>query len=175
MPAQSASTLEGSRSTAVAATLRRPTAEDGTAIHDLIARCPPLDENSHYANLIQCAHFADTCRVAELDGEVVGWISGHVPPNAPDAVFCWQVAVGEKGRGQGLAKRLVRALIDAAPNAERLLTTITPDNAASWALFKSVAADLGAALDHRPFFERDRHFAGRHETEELVTIGPLAR
>jgi L-2,4-diaminobutyric acid acetyltransferase len=60
--------------------LRKPDANDGAAIWELIRACKPLDENSMYANLIQADHFRDTCVVAELDGEIVGWISGHMIP-----------------------------------------------------------------------------------------------
>src|SRR3546814_7090005 len=49
---------------------RNPVAEDAQAIHDLIAACPPLDTNSLYCNLLQCTHFAETCVLAERDGEI---------------------------------------------------------------------------------------------------------
>src|SRR3546814_8137441 len=59
--------------------LRRPVATDGPAITALVARCAPLDRNSAYCNLLQCTHFADSCIVAERDGAIVGWVSGHRP------------------------------------------------------------------------------------------------
>ncbi len=155
--------------------LRPPTAADGAAVWDLVAACRPLDQNSLYMNLIQCSHFADTCVVAERDGAIVGWVSGHVPPNQPDAYFLWQVAVGENGRGRGLATRMIDDLFarDALKHARTLITTITPGNAASWALFRGFAKSRGAALRDQPWFDKDEHFAGRHDTEHLVTIGPL--
>ena len=33
---------------------RRPAMFDGPAVHNLIARCPPLDANSVYCNVVQC-------------------------------------------------------------------------------------------------------------------------
>jgi L-2,4-diaminobutyric acid acetyltransferase len=45
-----------------------------------------------YANLIQADHFRDTCVVAEVNDEIVGWISGHIIPGK-GAFFVWQVAV----------------------------------------------------------------------------------
>src|SRR3546814_8648151 len=63
--------------------LRKPVAADGPAITALIARCPPLDRNSAYCNLVQCAHFADQCIVAETGARIVGWVSGHRPPSDP--------------------------------------------------------------------------------------------
>ena len=58
--------------------LRKPNAGDGAAIWALVKSCKPLDENSMYCNLVQVDHFRDTCVVAGMDGEVVGWTSGHM-------------------------------------------------------------------------------------------------
>ena len=63
--------------------LRKPRPDDGPAIWELVRACKPLDENSLYCNLVQAEHFADTCVVAERDGAVVGWISGHMIPGEP--------------------------------------------------------------------------------------------
>jgi len=142
----------------------------------LIAECPPLDTNSAYCNLLQCTHFAETCVVAERDGALAGWISGYRLPAAPDQLFVWQVAVHASARGTGLGGRMLDHLIAraAADPVREILTTITEANAASWALFTSFARRHGARLARRPMFDRDAHFAGAHETEHLVSIGPLA-
>ena len=102
-------TSEGSNTTAI--TLRTPVKDDGYRLHQLVAQCPPLDPNSIYCNLLQCSHFAETGVAAEIDGDLVGFISGYVPPQQPETVFVWQVAVHEKGRGQGLAKRMLKAIV----------------------------------------------------------------
>ena len=151
--------------------LRKPLATDGAAIWELVKSCKPLDENSMYCNLVQADHFKDTCVVAELDGEVVGWISGHMIPSE-DALFVWQVAVGEKARGMGLGKSMLLELIerDACDDATSLKTTITRDNVASWALFRGFARTIGGTLSDEPHFKRDTHFEGRHDTEHLVSI-----
>lgn len=54
-----------------------------------------------------------------------------------------------------------------------LETTITPDNEASWALFRSFARDFGAAVEESVLFSRERHFGGSHDDEVLLRIGPL--
>ena len=150
---------------------RKPVAEDGAAVWELVRTCKPLDENSMYCNLIQVEHFARTCVVAELDGEIVGWISAHMIPETDD-LFVWQVAVGPSARGLGLGRKMLLELIerDACIDATRLKTTITRDNDASWALFKSFARHIGGDLADKPHFERDTHFDGRHATEHLVAI-----
>tara|TARA_R110000824_G_scaffold118960_14_gene272201 strand:+ start:339344 stop:339841 length:498 start_codon:yes stop_codon:yes gene_type:complete len=146
----------------------------------LISACPPLDTNSAYCNLLQCSHFADTCVLVERETaqgrQAVGWISGHRPPSDPDAFFVWQVAVHESARGLGLGRRMIAHLLarPSANGATKLHTTITEDNDASWGLFGSFARRIGADLHKAPFFEREAHFGGAHDTEFLVTISPLS-
>lgn len=153
-------------------TLRTPTAEDGAAVWRLVSECKPLDENSMYCNLIQCEHFAETCVLAEVDGEIVGWVSGHVPPSDPDVIFVWQVAVSERARGTGLGLRMLDALVrrGACAGTNAMQTTITRDNAASWGLFRKFARQIGAPLASAPHFRKDAHFEGEHATEYMVTI-----
>ncbi len=154
---------------------RKPASTDGPAITALIAACPPLDRNSRYCNLIQCAHFADHCIVVEKNGRIIGWVSGYRPPSDPAAFFVWQVAVSTEGRGQRLASRMIKELLvrPAQKGVKRLITTITADNDASWALFRGLARDWDAELERQPLFEREAHFAGVHATEFEARIGPL--
>ena len=160
----------GARGTQVA--FRKPDPEDGAAIWELIAACKPLDENSMYCNLIQCDHFRDTCILAELDGAPVGWISGYVLPTDAETFFVWQVAVSERARGLGLAKRMLEKLLarDVCGAVTKMQTTITKDNDASWALFRSFADAQDGELNHEAHFESDAHFQGAHDTEHMVTI-----
>ena len=152
-------------------TLRKPDPTDGAAVWELVRDCKPLDENSMYCNLVQAEHFRDTCVVADLDGDVVGWISGHMIPNE-DALFIWQVAVSPRARGLGLGRKMLAHLVerDECADATRLNTTITRDNGASWALFRSLARAVGGELSDDPHFTRHEHFDGRHATEHMVTI-----
>lgn len=157
--------------------IRQPSRKDGAAVWQLVADTASLDDNSMYCNLLQCSHFASTCAIAEMGGEAVGWVSGYIPPDQPDTYFVWQVCVAEKARGRGLAKQLINAVLArrACAGVTRVQSTITDGNAASWALFGAIASMLDTDLDRQPHFRRDDHFAGRHDTEFLVTIGPFAR
>lgn len=153
-----------------------PVSEDAAEVHALIAACPPLDGNSLYANLIQCTHFGKTCAVARRDGKVVGWISGHRPPEKAGTFFLWQVAVHPDARGSGLPRRMLAEIL-ARPehaNARYLETSITRANEASWALFRSLSAWLRAPMREALWFDSKRHFKGQNASEFLVTIGPFA-
>ena len=160
-----------------AITLRRPRKADGAAIWAMIKEIGSLDDNSMYCNLLQCSHFAGTCALAERDGQPIGWISAYIPPESPDTLFVWQVAVHPSARGRGLAKRLIHELLKRPECFEvrHIHSTITRDNKASWALFRAVAGELSAPLTGGTHFERETHFDGAHATEHLVRIGPFDR
>jgi L-2,4-diaminobutyric acid acetyltransferase len=157
--------------------LRKPDGEDGAKLHALVKRCKPLDENSLYCNLLQCTHFADTCVAAELDGELVGFISAYIPPKQQSTLFVWQVAVDEKARGLGLASRMLAELLDRdeCQNVQYIDTTITPDNDASWALFRRFADKRRYRTETFILFDGRIHFSGAHKDEHLLRIGPFNR
>lgn len=155
--------------------LRPPVLEDGIRVFRLIERCPPLDTNSTYCNLLQCSHFSNTSVVAERDNELMGFISGYLVPDRPDTLFVWQVAVAENARGMGLASHMLADIL--ARNEDRriryLETTITEDNSASWALFRRLASALSTEFQSSAWLDKQQHFDGQHQSELLVRIGPI--
>ena len=159
--------------------LRPPTPNDGASVFRLIGRCPPLDVNSMYCNLLQCTHFAGTSVAAvqtvSTNEELVGFISAYLIPEREDTLFIWQVAVDERARGTGLAGDMLKHILD-RPQCSQITyleTTITESNKASWALFESLANKLGTRLEKSVMFDRDKHLADEHETELLARIGPF--
>ena len=152
--------------------LRKPLATDGAEIWELIRSCKPLDENSLYCNLLQTDHFRDTCVLAELDGDIVGWVSGYVLPYDPETFFVWQVAVSEKARGMGLGAKMLAHLIN-RPECEGVTgvqTTITADNEASWSMFRKFSRAEGVAMNVQAYYTQALHFRDRSKTEHLVSI-----
>ncbi|SNS31301.1 diaminobutyrate acetyltransferase [Sphingomonas laterariae] len=124
---------------------------------------------------MQCSDFAESCILAERDGELLGWVSGYRPPSDPANFFVWQVAVAPAARGRKLAQRMIEALVQrpAAAGVTHLTTTITDDNRASWALFNGLARRWRAPMEKSTRFDRDAHFGGAHATEWQARIGPL--
>lgn len=155
--------------------LRTPTLSDGMEVFRLVERCPPLDANSSYCNFLQCGHFSTTSVAAEMNGEIVGFISGYIKPGQENTLFIWQVAVDERARGQGLASKMLMHILQRAQcqQVSHLETTITEDNEGSWALFKRFAKTLSADLQSSIFLDKQIHFDGAHDSESLVRIGPF--
>lgn len=154
--------------------LRRPDPADGPVMADLVRQSGTLDPNSTYLYLLLCSDFRDTCRIAELDGRPVGFVSGYRPPDRPDTIFVWQVGVAPKARGMGLATRLIADLVQAATvaGARWLESTVTPSNQPSDALFRGLARRWGVDCHVSPRFGSELLEAG-HEPEERYRIGPL--
>jgi len=155
--------------------LRVPTLEDGMSVFRLIQRCPPLDNNSSYCNLLQCGHFSNTSVAADLDGKLVGFISGYIVPARPDTLFLWQAAVDEDARGLGLASQMLSHILKrpSCHDVRYIETTITESNQPSWRLFESLAKRLNTEIQSSPWLDKQTHFDGLHDSESLIRIGPF--
>ncbi|WP_041717939.1 diaminobutyrate acetyltransferase [Alkalilimnicola ehrlichii MLHE-1] len=156
--------------------IRTPTVDDGGPMWRVVRDSGVLDLNSSYLYLLMATDFADTSVVAEMDGQIVGFVIGYRPPKRPDSIFLWQVGVDAAARGKGLGKRLLRAFLAApgARGATLLETTISPSNEASRALFASIARELGVDNIESPHFTEEHfHPDQGHEAELLFRIGPL--
>lgn len=158
--------------------LRPPGRRDGALLHDLVAACPPLDLNSRYAYLLLCEHHAQTSVVAEAGSELVGAITAYVPPQQPDTLFVWQVAVASRMRGQKLGTRMLQHLLQHCVQAQGLRwieTTISPSNLASHHLFTQFAVRHDAGCTTTTLFAASDFGESGHEAECLYKIGPWGR
>jgi L-2,4-diaminobutyric acid acetyltransferase len=155
-------------------TLRGPDVADAARIWSALPRMGALERNTAYAYLLLCSHFGATGIVAERGPDLVGFVLGYRPPTDPDALFVWQVGVVPEARGQGLASRMLDALVARPGNrsARWLTATVSSDNTASLALFRGFARHRGAVCQQRRCFESSL-FPEPHPGEDLLRIGPL--
>jgi L-2,4-diaminobutyric acid acetyltransferase len=160
-------------STSPSVELSIPVVEYGMDVFDLIKRCPPLDVNSAYCNILQCVHFSATSAAAHSAGELVGFVSGYRRPDKQDTLFVWQVAVSESMRGRGVARQMVEHILHrpTSRGIRFIEATIVAGNVASWALFTRIARRLGTEIHSAPYLDSQRHFRGTHDTEQLIRIG----
>ena len=143
-----------------------------------------LDVNTSYAYLLWARDFAATSLIATVDDDPGGFVTGYRRPDEPESLMIWQVAVDERHRGQGLARRMLDDLVDRLsgdpavrrlsgdPGVRHLETTITADNSASIALFTSFANARSAPIERTPLFEAAM-FPDGHDAELLFRIGPF--
>lgn len=158
--------------------LTEPDAKLGYQVFELIERCPPLDTNSVYCNLLQAHHFAATsCAVLTEKGKLVGFVSGYLIPDRPDTLFIWQVAVDSSARGLNLGARMMSHILarEVCEQVKYLETTVTGSNDASAAMFSKLARLLGAPeIEKTILFDQQHHFNGHHDSEVLFRIGPFS-
>jgi L-2,4-diaminobutyric acid acetyltransferase len=156
--------------------LRTPNRDDGPAVTGLVEECPPLDRNSRYCNLLQCTDFADTCVLAETNSKPIGWVSAYRPPFDDASLFVWQVAVHPEARGIGLGKEMILDILrrPVCSEVDCLKTTVTPDNFASRAMFRSLAESLNAPIEEQLHFDHKKHFEREQNSEHLITIGSFS-
>ncbi len=155
--------------------LRAPRRADGLAAHRLVGACPPLDLNSVYSYFLLCDHFAETCVVAEQEGTMAGFLSAYRLPHDNSRLFVWQMAVAVHARGQGLAARMLEALLarPACAGVRHVEATVNPSNQASRRVFTRLAAVHGTALVEEMFLDVADFGGAAHEAEVLLRVGPL--
>lgn len=152
-------------------TFRVPVVADGLRMWEVARDTGVLDLNTTYAYTLWAKEFAETSVVAEVEGKVVGFVTGFSRPSESDTFFLWQVGVDADQRGKRLAARMVHAILDRLEpdGVVRLRTTISPDNEASQKLFGSVARDRGKELVKEDYLSAADLGEG-HEPEDLYTI-----
>ena len=156
--------------------LRPPRLQDGKAVHDLIAGSPPLDVNSTYNYFLLCSHFADTCVIGELNGQVASFLSAYRIPGDPESLFIWQMAVDGSLRGKGMAGRMLQEVLarPAAQGVRFIQTTVSPSNTASRRVFERFAERGGFGFEETVFLTAEDFGDEGHEEEVLFRIGPVA-
>lgn len=132
-----------------------------------------LDLNSSYSYILWCDKFADSSIVAVKDEEVVGFVQGFTSERQKSTLFVWQVAVSKEARGEGLATRMIEALLEQT-DVNYLEATVTPSNVPSNSLFKSLARSYHSDYEIKDYIdEEDFPSTEDKEEEKLYRIGPI--
>lgn len=154
-------------------TMRHPWIEDGAEMWRVARDSQRLDLNTPYAYMLWTRDFHDTTLVAEIDGEMAGFVTGYWRPEEPTTLMVWQIAVDEAHRGHGIAGRMLDELVVRA-EPYSLETTITEANVASVRLFAAFADRHGAHHRVTDLFGEE-HFPGDDDwqAERLHRITPL--
>ena len=152
-----------------------PTKKNGSAVAKLIKSCPPLDLNSIYHYLIQSHYFDKTCSVALKGVKIVAFVSGFIKPTNKNCLFIWQVAIDESFRGKGLGIELIEFLLEQNKDVSTIETTITKNNLASRRMFQKIVEKYKTKMSEETLFDKKENFSNEHESEILITIGPIKK
>ncbi|MCE5291024.1 MAG: diaminobutyrate acetyltransferase [Nocardiaceae bacterium] len=150
-----------------------PTASDGKRMWRIANDAASLDLNSSYAYLLWSSHFSATSAVAKVGDQVIGFATGFIPPDQPDSLMIWQIAVDEQFRGRGIGLALLDSVLKRNRHRTQWLkATVGRSNTASAALFTAFA-DQHLAILSRTLIFSTADFPDSHEPEELYVIGPF--
>ena len=152
---------------------RAPRPDEGALLWELARDSERLDLNTPYAYMLWARDFHATTLVADVDDEIVGFVTGFWRPEEAGTLMVWQIAVAEEHRGHGIAGRMLDALVEQT-GATTLETTITRANEASVRLFAAFAERFGAQHTVRDLFDEE-HFPedDQWQAELLHRITPL--
>lgn len=152
---------------------RTPHPGDAAPVWRLIRDGGRLDLNSAYSYMLLFRYFADTCVIAERDGQIVGFVTGFIPPVNENVLFVWQIGVSSEARGQGIGKELLRQLLalPAVRRAKALQATVSADNEPSRRLFDSLARERGSRVEQMgEGFPPELFPEAGHEGEPMIRI-----
>lgn len=148
-----------------------PVLSDAAAMWRIAAECG-LEQNSAYKYLLFCRDFAQTSAIARVADETAGFVTGYRRPGSA-TLFIWQIGVLGRFRQRGLAFAMLEELCGRGPKSLAFVeATVTPDNRASWGLFRGFADRVGAPCVEQPLFGSEL-FPHDHEPEVLVRVGPI--
>jgi L-2,4-diaminobutyric acid acetyltransferase len=155
-------------------TFRGPAAKDAAVIWRLAPQRGSAQQDSCYAYLLLCTHFADTGIVAEQDGVIAGYALAYRPPLRPEDTFVWQLGVASGHDSEELSIRMLEELLArrACASTRFLCMTCSPRDAALQVRFAHLARRLGVRCATVPCFPGSL-FAEPHLDESLLRVGPL--
>ncbi|WP_258000474.1 diaminobutyrate acetyltransferase [Bacillus sp. Marseille-P3661] len=152
-----------------------PNAKDGSSMWKLVKESGALDLNSPYSYLMMSKYFENTCIVAKHEEQLAGFVTAFIMPNQPDTVFVWQIGVSQQYQGQGIATKILQALLDceSCEDVKFLEATISPSNIASQSLFTGLAKKKNTDVKIFDCFPEEWFPEGNHESELTYRIGPF--
>ncbi|MGG1551344.1 diaminobutyrate acetyltransferase [Paenibacillus ferrarius] len=157
--------------------IRTVRSDEGQFIWQSVVESQKLDINSAYCYIMLCHYFSETCWVAEVEGNMAGFVTAFIHPSQPEVLFVWQIAVSAKHRGKGLAQKLLQQLLasEHCRHVRYVETTISPDNEASKRLFAKIAEELDAPIVEGEGFPVSLFPAHGHADERLIRIGAIPK
>lgn len=143
-------------------------------MYDAVRAWGGLDVNSPYAYLLACDRYGAQSCIAERHGQLLGFVVGLVSPQSPFTLFVWQVGVAPAARGQGLAGRLIDAILQRDPKRYGWVEAhVGHRNHSSMRLFEGLAHRHHTSLMVREAYPAS-WFPSGHDAEQLVRVGPLS-
>jgi L-2,4-diaminobutyric acid acetyltransferase len=127
--------------------IRTPRMDDVPGIALLVRECRPfLTAHASYLYWAYCRYYAETCALAEVDGQIAGWC--HANAVGRGKYFSHQTAVAPWARGLGIGRSLWAHVLNRIKHEPgfALEFTIERRNIAALKMLTAAAEDAGLCL-----------------------------
>lgn len=92
--------------------IQPPTLEAAQIMFDIACNSDAVDTYPEYFYLTMYRDFAATSLIAQEQSRPIAYAIAYAKHEDPGVLFIWQIAAVTKSRSRGIARRLIRALID---------------------------------------------------------------
>lgn len=152
--------------------LRRPTARDESRLSRIERDVARSGAGAGIGGMACTGALRDTSVLAEVDGEIAGFVSAYLLPYDAETLFVWRVEAPGADRIPGLGSLMIGHLMrqDICRHVTRVQTVLTQDDAPGWALFRRFSRWQGTTMRIQPFITQALEPMKRHEAESLITI-----
>lgn len=155
--------------------LKPPTLAAAQMMFDIASATPAVDTYPEYFYLTMCRDFAATSLVAHEGDTPVAYALAYAKHEDPSVLFIWQLASVQRPRNRGVAKRLIRGLINSRLDTLFYVeATIDLQNNIIYNVLNKIAVEYGVPMNTFPLFEA-RHFSANHPPEHLIKLGPFRK
>jgi L-2,4-diaminobutyric acid acetyltransferase len=152
--------------------LRTPETKDKGRVTAPVGTALPRDTRGISGTVVGQDAFHETSVLAEMNGELLGRITGYLLPYDPETLFIWHIEVSDAAPGTALSMRMLRHLLQqkSCAGVTRVQTVISSDDEAPWLQFRQFAGKQNTSMDIQPYYTQALEPHKRHENDNLVTI-----
>lgn len=136
---------------------------------------PEVEVITDFTWMVVHRYFRNLCFVAEVNGEIVGFVTAIRGSADINVVYLWQIRVLPAFRKQGIASRLIMSLIKKLKDIEVAYfeVSIDPSNIKSLSLFKKTADFLDKQLIKVGEIVYSESFSNKPQLENVYRINLL--
>jgi L-2,4-diaminobutyric acid acetyltransferase len=113
--------------------------KDFLDVYKFVSDCKPLENYSEHFYKIILRYFRNTCLLAKINEEIVGFVYCFKSQVDKNKLFLWQIGVSSKYRNKKIAKKLIDRIEIIAKDigCKIIELTVDPENIPSQNFFKN--------------------------------------
>jgi L-2,4-diaminobutyric acid acetyltransferase len=151
--------------------IRNPKEEEFLDVYKFVSNCKPLENYYEHFYKIMLRYFRNSCVLAKLDDDIVGFMLGFTSQVDKDIFFLWQIGVKSDMQNRRIGKKILEETERLAKNigCTKIHTTVDPGNIHSQRLFEkngfsniskkeAATININERIAVKDYYSPDRHF-----------------